>query len=141
MKGNAGLYDYLDRPVRDLSELDLFTLCAVRGWVGAARAGRCACRALLLGFERRAVADALPPFGQIMATLDRFGATTLSAAPAGAPVVTDDEARLLTLFRLARGSGRHELERAAAALVRQEAVAPLVGAADAVGAAMTRDAA
>ncbi len=123
------MYLYLDRPVCALAERDAFLLAAMRTWVAAARTGRCVCRALSSGFAARQAPDAMADFITAMAMLDRRGLEPVRVAPIVWPKVTDGEARLLSLFAL--GSGPHA-GRAAAALVHDEAIAPLLGAIDAV---------
>lgn len=135
------MYAYLDRPVRDLAETDLFLVSAMRGWVAAARSGRCACGALRRGFEARAVADALTNFATAMALVDRHGIGMFRLAPVAGCCVTDDEARLLSLFALARGGDSASLGRAATVIVQKPAVPHLIHAVNFVGAALMGDAA
>ena len=134
------MYAYLDRHVRDLDERDLFVLSAMRGWVAAARGGRCVCHALSRGFEARAVPEVLGDFVSAMATLDHNALARLRFAPVAWPKVTDDEARLLALFALDRDGEPERLPSVAAGLVADDAVAPLLGAIDAVGHALAGDA-
>ena len=134
------MYAYLDRPVRSLSDNEVFLLSAMRGWVTAARGGRCVCHALAGGFRQRGVAHALEEFVTAMALVDRAGRSQLRFAPVVWPKVTDDEAHLLSLFALARGRDTPRFTALAATLVEDEAVARLVTAVDHVGSALMDDA-
>lgn len=133
------MYAYLDRPVRALAEADIFLVFAMRGWVAAARGGRCVCHALAGGFRRRGVAAALADFATAMALIDRAGLTQLRFAPVVWPKVTDDEAHLLALFALGRGRDTAAIAALAATLVEAEAVPRLLTAVDTVGCALMGD--
>lgn len=135
------MYDYVDRPVASLPDPDSFILSAMRGWVAAARSGRCTCAVLGRGFEARAIPEALKDFAIAMATLDRDGCAKLGFGPVSAPTVTDDEARLLALFAMGRDGSAAQRARAAAVLVEEHAVGRLQRAISLVGDAMTGDAA
>lgn len=127
------MYAYLDRPVRSLSDSDIFLLSAMRGWVTAARAGRCVCQALSGGFRQRGVSEALEDFVTAMALVDRAGRSQLRLAPVIWPKVTDDEAHLLSLFALGRGRDAVRFAALAATLVEDDAVPRLMTAVDVVG--------
>lgn len=135
------MYAYLDRPVRSLADADLFLLSAMRGWVAAARGGRCVCHALAGGFRLRGVSEALEDFATAMALVDRAGLSRLRLAPVIWPKVTDDEAHLLSLFALGRGRDDARIAAMAATLVQEEAVPRLLAAVDTVGTALAGDAA
>ncbi|MFT3977648.1 MAG: hypothetical protein QM688_11115 [Sphingomonas bacterium] len=135
------VYAYLDRPLRSLAGNDLFLLSAMRGFVAAAHARRCVCQVLSVGFEARAIPEALPDFVTLMALLNRSGTTPLRFAPLVWPKVTDDEARVLALFALARQGDGDRLAVLLGELVREEAVAPMLGAIDAVDMALAGNAA
>jgi hypothetical protein len=131
------MYRYLDRGVGRLDEPERFLLTAMRTWVGAARAGRCCCHALHAGFARRGIAEALPDFNMLMATLDQESLGQVRFGSAGSARTTDDEARLLALFATAQEGPIGRLKRVAAGLVAEDAVARLAQAADFVATAMT----
>lgn len=133
------MYRYLDRAIRRLDEPEQFLLVAMRTWVGAARAGRCCCHALHAGFARRGIAEALPDFNMMMATLDQDGFGQIRFGAAGSARVTDDEARMLALFEVAQQGPIARLKRVAAGLVVEDAVARLAQAADFVATAMASD--
>ena len=82
------MYRYLDRAVGRLDEPERFLLTAMRAWVGAARAGRCCCHALHAGFARRGIAEALPDFTMLMATLDQESLGQLRFGGAGSAAAT-----------------------------------------------------
>lgn len=130
------MYRYLDRAVDRIDEPERFLLTAMRTWVGAARAGRCCCQELHAGFARRGVAEALPDFNMLMATLDQDGFGQIRFGAAGSARVTDDEARLLSLFATAQEGPIARLKRVAAGLVVEDAVGTLAQAADFVATAM-----
>jgi len=130
------MYRYLDRTVDRIDEPARFLLAAMRTWVVAARAGRCCCHALHAGFARRSIAEALPDFNMLMATLDHDGFGKIRFGPVGTARVTDDEARLLSLFAAAQEGPIARLKRVAAALVTEDAVGTLAQAADFVATAM-----
>ena len=135
------MYAYLDRAVGELAEPDIFIVSALRGWVTAARSGRCACAALQHGFRLRGVTEAVRSFAVAMATIDADAIDLLRFAPVCAPHITDDEARLLALFAAGRGETSADLRRLAATMVTEDAVAQLEGAVRLVGCAMMGDAA
>ncbi|MBW4329261.1 hypothetical protein KY084_00015 [Stakelama sp. CBK3Z-3] len=133
------MYAYLDRRVSDLAEADRFMLSAMRQWVGAARSGRCLCATLSAGFDARGVKDVLNDFGSAMAMLDRSGITRFRFAPACCRRVTDDEARLLTLFAFGRGGDPARLWSICASLVADAAVPRLHAAVETIGAVLMED--
>ncbi|WP_343526202.1 hypothetical protein [Sphingomonas sp.] len=130
-----GPYDYFDRPVVELLQDDVFTLSAVRTWVSAARSGRCAHASLRGGFAARQVDDALFAFLCAMTLVDRHGYGTMRFAPLCYCKVSDDEARILTLFAAARTESPR-LIRIAASLVDDDMAAQLAGAATRFGSAL-----
>lgn len=135
MKAMAALYDYFDRQVRDMAGDDIFVLSAVRTWVFAVRNARCAQAMLRSGFTSRHVGDALLPFLCSMTLLDHYGYGTMRFADVRYPNVSDDEARVLTLFGAARVSDPG-LIRIATSLVSDDMALQLADAAGKVGAAM-----
>lgn len=130
------MYRYLDRPVAALEESDRFLLSSMRTWVGAAQTGRCDCRQLQDTFRGRGMEDALQDFGILMATLNHEGLGRLRFGARCETRVTDDEARLLSLFATAHGGPLTRLKRAAATLVAERAVARLAQATDYVSTAL-----
>ncbi|MFA6113723.1 MAG: hypothetical protein WC729_07010 [Sphingomonas sp.] len=130
------MYRYLDRAIRRLDEPEQFLLVVMRTWVGAARAGRCCCHALHAGFAGRGIAEALPDFNMMMVTLDQDGFGHIRFGAAGSARVTDDEARMLALFAVAREGPIARLKRVAAGLVVEGAVARLAQSADFVATAL-----
>ena len=85
--------------------------------------------------------DVLPDFVAAMALLDGNGLAQLRFAPVAWSKVTDDVARLLSLFALGGGGEPASLKVAAAGLVEENVVPNLLAAVDAMGIAMTGDAA
>jgi hypothetical protein len=129
------LYCYLDRRVTDLADDDVFILSAVRTWVFAARNGRCPQAMLRSGFSARHVEDALLAFLCAMTLLDRHGYGTMRFAQVRSPGISDDEARVLTLFAASRTSDPG-LIRIATSLVSDDMAVQLAGAAGKVGTTM-----
>ncbi|WP_419807625.1 hypothetical protein [Sphingomonas sp.] len=135
------MYTYLDRRTSELAEADLFVLSAMRGWVAAARGGRCVCHALARGFEQRGVLEALMEFATAMALVDRFGRAQFRFGAIACVRVTDDEARLLSLFALGRAGDREGVAIAAAGTIAAPSVPRMLVAIDTVSTALTGDAA
>jgi len=124
------MYLYLDRRAADLGEPHLFLLAAMRLWVESARAGRCSCATLVKGFAQRGVDAAVRDFGIAMTALDRDALEKLGFGCRHAMRVSEDEARLLTLFDAALAGDQPRVRRIAATLVREEAAATLATAAE-----------
>ena len=116
------MYRYLDQDTTRLDEPHKFVVAAMRRWVEAARAGRCACASLRPAFARQDATSAMGDFGIAMSTLDREGLAPLRFGGRATSRVTDDEARLLALFEAARaGTSPVRLRRIAATLVADAA--------------------
>ena len=126
------MYRFLDRTAATLPDRYRFLLDAMRLWTQAARAGRCPCRALLQGFVRHGVPDALRDFGAVMATLDAHAPAVLRFGLPGAARVTDDEARLLAMFAAALDGTPAPVRRVAASVGGEPAAARLAIAAERV---------
>lgn len=131
----ASLYAYFDRRVGNMADDDIFVLSAVRTWVFAVRNTRCPQAMLRSGFTARHVGNALLPFLCSMTLIDQYGYGTMRFAEVRYPNVSDDEARVLTLFGAARVSDPG-LIRIATSLVSDDMALQLAGAAGKVGAAM-----
>jgi hypothetical protein len=131
----ASVYDYLDRRVVDLPDDDVFLLSAARAWVFAIRHGRCAQAMLRSGFAAHQVSGAMLAFLCAMTLVDRHGHGLMRFAPVSAPHVSDDEARLLTMFAAARVNDPRRIA-IAAGLVCDDMAIQLAGAADRLGEAM-----
>ncbi|WP_230771987.1 hypothetical protein [Sphingomonas sp. Leaf4] len=131
----VSLYDYLDQHVRDMADDDIFVLSAARTWVFAVRNARCPQAMLRSGFTVRRVGAALLPFLCSMTLIDRYGYGTMRFAAVRYSNVSDDEARILTLFGAAQ-EGDPRLIRIATSLVSDEMAMQLAGAASKVGAAL-----
>lgn len=130
------MYRYLDRQVATLDEQDRFLIAAMRNWVGAAQTGRCDCRQLQHAFRARGMEDALQDFGILMATLNHEGVARLRFGARCEAGVTDDEARLLSLFATANTGPLTRLKHVAATLVAEPAIARLAQAVDYVSTAL-----
>ncbi len=130
------MYAYLDRPLGALSPKERFLIASMRAWVVSARRGSCLCEALTYAFSHNGMGVAFDDFCLIMGTLDsaaighlRFGSLDLAR-------VTDDEARILALFEVARAGPLDRLRRVSAGLVQEDAVSSLAQAVDFVAIAM-----
>ena len=129
------MYRFLDRACDSLAGRDRFLLGAMRAWAGASDgasggaecAPGCPLARLAEGFAAVGAADAAGDFAMAMAALHCDGVAPLAIAPAGAPQVRDDEARLLALFGAPEaGEQGGAARRIAAALVAPGAVPPLL---------------
>ncbi len=132
------MYRYLDRPVTSLGGRERFLVQAMRTWVGAIRSGRCPCRGLQAGFERRRITSAMQDFGILMMTLDRDAMDQLTFGACGCATTTYDEARLLALFAVAQEGPLARLKRVAATFVGEDAVSRLAQATDFVATALAK---
>lgn len=130
------MYRYLDRTIATLEEQDRFLVAAMRNWVGAVQTGRCDCRQLQHAFRTRGMEDALQDFGILMATLNHEGVGRLHFGTRCEARVTDDEARLLSLFAVAQAGPLTRLKHVAATLVAEQAIARLAQAVDYVSTAL-----
>ncbi len=122
------MYRFLDRAIWEIDEPYRFLVTAMRLWVERTRAGQCPCVALSGGFTYRQAEGALRDFGIAMAALDQDGLARLSFGQRGCLSVREDEARVLELFAVALGGEPHRVQRIAATLVADCAVAPLTTA-------------
>lgn len=130
------MYRYLDRPVAMLDEGDRFLVAAMRSWVGAVQAGRCDCRQLQQSFRTRGMEDALQDFSILMGTLNHEGIGRLRFGARCEAGVTDDEARLLSLFATASSGPLTRLKHVAATFVAEQAITRLAQAVDYVSTAL-----
>ncbi len=130
------MYRYLDRAIGQLAARERFLLASVRAWVAAARDGRCICSALHHGFRHHGAADALRHFSLAMAALDSEAIAPLRFGSLDFGLVTDDEARILALFDVARAGSMDRLHRVSANLVDDTATLRLAKAVDVVARAM-----
>lgn len=107
----------------------------VRTWVFAARHNRCPQAMLRSGFSARHVTDALLAFLCATTLLDRHDYGTMRFAEVCYPHVSDDEARVLTLFAAARANDPC-LIRTATGLVSDDMAVQFAGAVSKVETAM-----
>lgn len=124
------MYRFLDQPLTGLDEHFHFLVGAMRQWTVAARRGRCPCAALAPGFAWRGVASALPDFTAAMAAVDREGKRWLRFGAMGAPLVSEDEAAMLSLFAAAMDGDALATRRIGATLVTEGALPRLTTAID-----------
>lgn len=131
------MYRYLDRAIGQLTAHERFLLASIRAWVAAAREGHCICAALQHGFRHHGAAGALGGFSCAMAVLDSEAIAPLRFGSLDFARVTDDEARILALFDVARAGSSDRLRRVSANLVDDAAAPRLARAIDVVARAMT----
>ena len=131
------MYRYVDRAIGQLTAHERFLLASVRAWVAAARHRHCICAALEHGFRRHGAACALDDFTRAMAVLDSEAIAPLRFGSLDFARVTDDEARILALFDVARAGPMDRLRRVSANLVDDAAAPRLARAVDVVARAMT----
>ena len=130
------MYEFLDRSVASLSAADRFLVSAMRAWVSEARSGRCHCSGLVYAFRYHRMEVALADFGTFMTALDSAAIGHLRFGSLDSVRLTDDEARILALFDVARAGPVDRLRRVSASLVNDDAVPRLVQAVDFVALAM-----
>jgi hypothetical protein len=119
------MYEFLDRRTDVIAEPYRLLLSAIRIWVRASIEGRCHCARLKLEFAGADASDALPDFSIAMVALSRDATHKLRFGTPGHPMITDDEARILTLFKIAATDSTASVNRVAAGLVTAEAVGVL----------------
>jgi hypothetical protein len=122
------MYQFLDRRLDELGAPAAFLLRATRNWIASVQKGRCPCHMTATHFASRNLEHVASEFGIAMFTLNGDGLLQLHFAPPGCPKVRDDEARLLSLFRVAVDGGGPALKQVAAALVDETAVERLTQA-------------
>lgn len=126
----------MDRAIGQLAAPERFLLASVRAWIAAARERHCICEALRHGFRHHGAIGALRDFTHAMAVLESEAIGPLRFGSLDFARVTDDEARILALFDVARAGPMDRLRRVSANLVGDAAAPRLARAIDVVARAM-----
>lgn len=122
------MYAFVDRPIALLGPADRFLLDAMRAWVHALTLAGDPGEAVNPGFARRGLSDRFLPFDEAMRALDRGSSDTLTFQRPCHVTVEEDEAVLLSLWRLVREDRIGTALAAARQLVTPAAATRLVRA-------------
>lgn len=116
------MYRYLDRAVGQLDPGERLLVWSMRNWVLARSRGRCPCTALGPAFLTWGIGELLSDFNTTMLVLNGESQASLCFGAVCCREVSDDEARLLTLFDAARNGNEPMVRRLADQLVQPQAV-------------------
>lgn len=121
----AGMYQFVDQPVRRLDNGSRFVLWAMRAWTNAARREQCP-RAIIGGaFVNMGAFAALADFHAALAGL-RHAEPSLQIAPLGFKRIGEGEAVLLAMWQDI-AAGAHDRALATLSLIVPAARADLIG--------------
>lgn len=126
------MYAFLDQRVPDLNRGGQFLVWSMRSWVQSLGGKGCAALALVPTFSKCGVILALPHFHSAMSLLNRDGVETFRFSPVCCPLVTEDEALLLSIFRTLRDAEGDRARQTLELLVIEDAIAPLLASFSAV---------
>ena len=98
------MYQFVDQPTNRLSRGSQLVLWAMRGWTRQLNSGLCPPAALAPAFQRLGIIDALPPFHKMMVLLNHHAARDFAFRCLSAPVIGEDEAVLLGVWRDVAGN-------------------------------------
>ncbi len=132
------MYAFLDRRLDDLDDGARFLVWAMRRWVSAMGERQCPAATVAPAFATRGMIAALPRFHKMMAILNRDGLETFAFAPLTCPCVSESEAILLGMFREAKFGRPKSFNALLAALVIDDAVAPLFDESSALSAMLAQ---
>ncbi|MGF7168753.1 hypothetical protein FHS91_000408 [Sphingobium xanthum] len=130
------MYAFLDRPVQSLNRGGQLLIWAMRHWVRAASAGRCPCGDIGPAFHKWNLMAGFPHFHMMMALLNRNATEKLHFGTLECEHVTEHEALLLSLIRIAREAPSDQLRGMATAIVDESSVTPVLIAFAALAEAM-----
>lgn len=120
------MYDFVDRPVESLNKGGRLLVWAMRHWVRGASEGRCPCGDVGPVFHKWNLMAGFPHFHLMMALLNRHALDKLRFGAVEAEPVSEDEAILLSLIRVARDEEPGRMRDMAGRMVDQQAVPPLI---------------
>lgn len=126
------MYAFVDRPIDGLCGGARFLLWSMRGWAHMVGQRGFPPGVLAPSFSSTGLLDMLPAFHAVMALLHRDGLGTVALAPISYPVIVEDEAVLLAMWRDAALGQKDRIARTLPLLVREEGV-PFLAAALADG--------
>ncbi|MBU0554866.1 MAG: hypothetical protein KKD64_06230 [Alphaproteobacteria bacterium] len=132
------MYAFLDQPVIMLSRGGQMMVWAMRHWTRAVGAGRCPCGDVGPGFLKAKLMPGFPHFHMMMALLNRHALDKLAFADIDCPRISDGEALLLSLIRMAGEDSPEHLASAAALVIQPTAVPPLLMALDSLAGALAQ---
>jgi hypothetical protein len=126
------MYDFIDQRVTALDRGGQFLIWSMRSWVLARETKRCPPNVIGPAFAKWGMISALPHFHAAMIILCKEGLETLHFSPIKCLHISDDEAMLLSLFRLLRDDQPDRIKSTTALLVTESYAAPLLAALTAV---------
>ncbi len=122
------MYDLVDQHFDRLCRGSGFLLWATRSWTHALEGRRCPPSVLAPAFGRMKILSVLPDFHKAMAHFNRDALAKFVISPLNAPVISEDEAILLALWRHAATANATLLRKSLELVVEDEAVAPIESA-------------
>lgn len=126
------MYRYLDRSVGEIEPVQRLLIWSMRSWVATLASGRCPCTALGPAFRGWGIEEVLSDFNTAMLVLNGEGQASLHFSAICCRQLSDDEARLLTLFDAGAASDAALLQRLSDQLVQPQAIWHLVTAVERV---------
>jgi len=130
------MYDYVDRPVRELDRHACLLVWSMRAWVTARASRQCPGGVLAGPFARSGNLFALQPFLRLMGTLDRHAMAPMAFHPLACPRVSEQEAILLGLVKAMSTAPATEVRDAVGLLVDDAAVGDALVALDGLASAI-----
>lgn len=122
------MYDLIDQPIGRLCQGSGILLWAMRGWTRALKRRQCPLSTIAPTFCHMRVLPALQDFHAVMGLWNRNGLIKIAIASINTPVVSEDEAMLLALWRHAATGRFGALRETLNLLLEEEAVASVEGA-------------
>jgi hypothetical protein len=122
------MYSFIDQPAALLGKGSRFVLWAMRGWGQAMQQGLCPPGALAPAFAKMGVLQALPHFHMAMALLASDGIAHDGLAGLHDPLILEEEAVLLGLWRDIEAGASERAQATLALLVDEGTAAPILRA-------------
>lgn len=116
------MYAFIDRPAKELSNDSQFLVFAVRAWTELIERGCCPAASLASSFATAGLLPMLPHFHLTMALLNRDAVRRVVLAPLSYPLVLDDEAILLAVWRDAATRPADQIATALALLFGEDSL-------------------
>lgn len=130
------MYDFIDRPFISLNRGGRMVVSAMRHWVRAASIGRCPCGDVASIFQERDLMVGFPHFHMMMAVLNREALDQLRFAAVDCERISEHEALILSLIRIAHQGDTERAYSIAGQVVEKTAISPLLIAMTALGQAL-----
>jgi hypothetical protein len=121
------MYDFIDQRVADLDCGGQFLVWSMRNWVQAVQNRRCPPHSIAPAFAKCGMISALQHFHAIMMILNKEGLETLCVSAVRCQNISDDEARMLSLFQAGCHNRTYQVRNMAEVLVTEGFVAQLSG--------------